>query len=61
MTGSTGSFGTNFSPLNSPPFIFLFIFFLFHYATVAGKGLSLRIEEGDFSLRATLGGSKGSG
>ncbi|KAK2868744.1 hypothetical protein Q7C36_000615 [Tachysurus vachellii] len=25
------------------------------------KGLSLQIEEGDFSLRATLGSSKGSG
>lgn len=46
MKGVTGSLGDQL--------------LLFHCATVAGKGLPLQLEEGDFSLRATLEGSKGS-
>ena len=40
--------------------LIFFFLFVFHHASVAGNGLSLQSEEGDFSLRATLGGSTGS-
>lgn len=41
-------------------FIFDLLSSFFHHENVAGKGLSLQAERGDFSLQALMGGSTGS-